>query len=265
MLRVINMRLANYDRDSWELHFVETGNFSITDLEARQNLYRGSAAQLIFHYSNIITPGINSFIELMWVVISEVQNNFYIGLLYNQPVYREQSEDFYLRPGAEILFLPEHILDIQYPTSQEPDLEQIFPKGPTRCWIRGEEIVLSESITEVPRDESAELHALANDYIEKKDYAKAIDCLEQSLLLVQNSPDRIIERRTVINSLGMLYYSVGNYIRAIDCYLQQLAISQEFKDTQGEKAALGNLALAYSDLGEDAEATEYFQRYHSAG
>jgi tetratricopeptide (TPR) repeat protein len=48
-----------------------------------------------------------------------------------------------------------------------------------------------------------------------------------------------------LGNLGLAYLNLGDYTKAIEYQQQWLAIAREIKDRQSEGAALGNLGLAY--------------------
>jgi hypothetical protein len=113
------MRLANSEQDDWELssgeeiHLHSPETFWIPPLEKRQNLQRGQAVKLIFDIEFLdeedeiaVQP------ERMWVIFTERYDNFYIGILDNYPASIGSSPDASLCFGAEIPFLPEHVIDI---------------------------------------------------------------------------------------------------------------------------------------------------------
>ena len=56
--------------------------------------------------------------------------------------------------------------------------------------------------------------------------------------------------------LGVAYAALGEPRKAIQFYEQALEIDREIGDRHGEGAALGNLGLAYADLGETHEGVE---------
>ena len=51
----------------------------------------------------------------MFVIVSEVVGDFYIGILESQPTSLELNENTYLCFGAEIPFKAEYIVDIDRP------------------------------------------------------------------------------------------------------------------------------------------------------
>ncbi|MEH2053748.1 CHAT domain-containing protein, partial [Nostoc sp.] len=63
-----------------------------------------------------------------------------------------------------------------------------------------------------------------------------------------------------LGNLGLAYSNLGNYAKAIEYEQQWLEIAREIKDRQSEGAALGNLGLAYNNLGKYAKAIEYYQQ-----
>ena len=54
-------------------------------------------------------------------------------------------------------------------------------------------------------------------------------------------------------------------VKAIEYYEQALKISRETGDRRGEGNHLGNLGLAYSDLGEPRKAIEFLKQSLSIG
>ena len=65
---------------------------------------------------------------------------------------------------------------------------------------------------------------------------------------------------THLGNLGIAYADLGETRRAIDFHEQALTISREIGDRRGEGAALGNLGLAYADLGETRRAIEFHEQ-----
>jgi hypothetical protein len=134
------IRLPTIEQDSWRLRSAEDSHrehpetFWIPPLEERANLRRGQGAKLIFEMScdEAGTEAVQS--ERMWVVIAEKIGETYIGILDNQPGCFAQSDDAYLRFGAEVPFRAEHVIDIGAPPIgyAEWQLGQV----PERRWAR---------------------------------------------------------------------------------------------------------------------------------
>lgn len=135
------MRLACHQKDYWELRSGEESHannpeeFWIPSLEQRQNIKRGQAARLIFDIESVdendqvVIQG-----ERMWTIVAEKIGDYYIGILDNQPASFEPIDNIYLCFGAEILFLPEHIIDIADPPQDYVDWQLSQP--PERKWPR---------------------------------------------------------------------------------------------------------------------------------
>ena len=66
-----------------------------------------------------------------------------------------------------------------------------------------------------------------------------------------------------LGNLGLAYADLGEVEKAIGSYEQALVITREIGDRRGEGNALGNLGLAYADLGEVEKAIGYYEQ--SAG
>jgi len=64
-----------------------------------------------------------------------------------------------------------------------------------------------------------------------------------------------------LGNLGLAYADLGEVRRAIGFYEQALAIAREIGDRRGEGADLGNLGLAYADLGEVRRAIGFYEQH----
>ncbi len=65
---------------------------------------------------------------------------------------------------------------------------------------------------------------------------------------------------SVIGNLGLAYSDLGQVEKAIQYYEKALAIAQEIGDRRGEGNALGNLGNAYSALGQVEKAIQYHEK-----
>ena len=65
---------------------------------------------------------------------------------------------------------------------------------------------------------------------------------------------------TVLGNLGLAYADLGELPKAIDHHQQRLGIAREIGDRRGEGQALGNLGLAYAVLGEVPKAIDHYQQ-----
>jgi len=63
-----------------------------------------------------------------------------------------------------------------------------------------------------------------------------------------------------LGNLGLAYANLGKIRRAIQFYEQALLIDREIGDRRGEGADLGNLGLAYADLGETNRAIQFHEQ-----
>ena len=73
----------------------------------------------------------------------------------------------------------------------------------------------------------------------------------------------IDDRRGELNALGNLglaYADLGQVERAIGYHEQSLVIAREIGDRQGEWNSLGNLGLAYSRLGQVERAIDFYEQ-----
>ena len=135
------MRLASYKLDFWQLRSGETAHeanpdkFWIPEEEQRKNLNVGDAAKLIFDIEGENEDGTIEVVgERIFVIISEVINEYYIGILDSQPAYVEPEDDFYLGFGVEIAFKAEHVIDVNRPP--EDYIKWQLDQKPEKLWER---------------------------------------------------------------------------------------------------------------------------------
>jgi tetratricopeptide (TPR) repeat protein len=64
-----------------------------------------------------------------------------------------------------------------------------------------------------------------------------------------------------LGNLGIAYKNLGEPRRAIEVYQQRLTIAHEIGDRRGEGNALGGLGIAYADLGDPRRAIELYEQW----
>ncbi|RZJ62107.1 MAG: hypothetical protein EOO58_01015 [Hymenobacter sp.] len=134
------MRQPSIETDYWELRSAEESHekygdrFWIPSLEDRQNIKRGQAARLIFDIEVDNEGETEVQGERMYVIVSEKIGDVYIGILDNQPACSDFEDDVYLCIGAEVPFLAEHVIDIDYPPQDHVDWQ--LGQKPERIWPR---------------------------------------------------------------------------------------------------------------------------------
>jgi tetratricopeptide (TPR) repeat protein len=65
-----------------------------------------------------------------------------------------------------------------------------------------------------------------------------------------------------LGNIGLAYNDLGQYTKASEYYEKDLSIAREIGDRGGEGAALGNLGIAYKNLGQYEKAIECHQQHH---
>ena len=116
--------LANITEDFWELRSGEKSHeenpekFWIPTQNERDSLKKGMAARLIFDVETkdengkILTNG-----ERMWVIVLSKKNDYYLGILSNEPASVEPDTS-YLKLGSKLWFKAEHVIDIDTPPKE---------------------------------------------------------------------------------------------------------------------------------------------------
>jgi hypothetical protein len=115
------LRLATLDLDGWELnsglaqHHRTPETFYMPSEKERRTLVEGDIVKLIFNIS--IPPDEDdpdapqTFGERMWVIVQRRVGPYYVGELNNNPVTSDEQDKLYA--GSEVIFLPEHVIDIE--------------------------------------------------------------------------------------------------------------------------------------------------------
>ena len=116
-----DVRLATIDLDGYELlsglaqNHRTPNTFYMPSEKNRQSLQKNDYAKLIFNIkvekdpSDIEDDGV--FGERMWVMVTSRTGPYYIGVLSNIPITSGEQEC--LSIDDEVIFLPEHVIDIQ--------------------------------------------------------------------------------------------------------------------------------------------------------
>ena len=95
---------VSYTLDSGvERHAETPDTFQIPPQADRENLKPGDLAKIIFR----IEIGDDVYVERMWVKLSEVRPEFYVGLLDNDPYCTDE-----LRSGMRVEFHADHVIQI---------------------------------------------------------------------------------------------------------------------------------------------------------
>lgn len=119
MTRATHIR-PSLHADGWALvsaeerHAAQPETFEIPPKDDREALVPGAAAKLLFHIETreagqVIDRGV----DRMWVIVRAVTPEGYMGVLDNDP---GESEGLNLREGDLIVFGPEHVAAIDYPS-----------------------------------------------------------------------------------------------------------------------------------------------------
>jgi tetratricopeptide (TPR) repeat protein len=88
---------------------------------------------------------------------------------------------------------------------------------------------------------------------------RAIGQYEEALKLYRAAHDKGSEAAT-LNSIGLVYDSLGQKERALESFNQALPILRKIADRSGEAVVLGNIGLIYSSLGERERALDFYNQ-----
>ncbi|WP_199320190.1 tetratricopeptide repeat protein, partial [Leptolyngbya sp. FACHB-261] len=88
---------------------------------------------------------------------------------------------------------------------------------------------------------------------------QAIVKYEEALLLWRAVGDRSGEAAT-LNSIGLVYDSLGDKQQALSYYNQALPLRRAVGDRSGEATTLNNIGLVYDSLGDKQQALSYYNQ-----
>jgi hypothetical protein len=119
----VDLRLATLDLDGYELrsglaqHHRTPGTFYMPEEEERQALNQGDIVKLIFIIKVPEDPedpedpdDDGTFGERMWVIVTGRSGPYFTGFLNNVPVTSDEQNNLHIED--EVIFLPEHVIDI---------------------------------------------------------------------------------------------------------------------------------------------------------
>jgi len=117
---IVEVRLATIDLDGYELrsglaqYHRTPETFYMPEEQERQTLEIGDIVKLIFIIEVPADPenpeDDGTFGERMWVIVTGKVGPYYIGTLNNIPVTSDEQDN--LSVDDEVVFLPEHVIDI---------------------------------------------------------------------------------------------------------------------------------------------------------
>lgn len=110
--------------------------------------------------------------------------------------------------------------------------------------------------------EAVILNNLAVAYDQLSEVQKALDSNEKALEIARQNGDQKAETR-YLNNLGVEYRSLGNWEKAVGCYRRAAELSRTDKNARG--LVLINLAVAYQNLGQLAQARRTFDQARALG
>ncbi|WP_431851156.1 hypothetical protein [Allosphingosinicella sp.] len=128
------MREPDFDVDGWclddgeEYHREAPETFWIPSKAAREGLYPGDLAKLIFRI-DVGGEDKQVAVERMWVLVRERIPNGYLGILDNNPHAIEENDELW--SGIELPFSARHVIDID--TANEKTIT-IAAEEPRRRW-----------------------------------------------------------------------------------------------------------------------------------
>ncbi|BAY23825.1 TPR repeat-containing protein [Calothrix sp. NIES-2100] len=82
--------------------------------------------------------------------------------------------------------------------------------------------------------------------------------LWQQALIIYREIKDPLGEGKTLGNIGIAYRDLGEYKKAIEYQQQRLAIAQQIKDRRGEGNALGNLGIVYFSLGDYKKAIDYY-------
>ncbi|MGB0369275.1 MAG: adenylate/guanylate cyclase domain-containing protein, partial [Flavobacteriales bacterium] len=100
---------------------------------------------------------------------------------------------------------------------------------------------------------------IGRSFDEKNNYSKAVENYNRALVIDKNAGRENLNAN-LMNTMGLLYGSLGNQTRELEYYVKGLRISQEMNDKPTMEMCVSNIGSVYLALGNYSRALEYFER-----
>ena len=129
------MRMPDFEVDGWCLEDGEARQaanperFVIPPPDVRHGLWVGDFAQLIFRIAVEDEEYPEEF-ERMWVIVREVSEDGYIGILDNEPGSVAENDDFWC--GIDLPFEARHVIDAREGNEESVGIAAVPAKRPWR-------------------------------------------------------------------------------------------------------------------------------------
>ncbi|MFO7882341.1 MAG: tetratricopeptide repeat-containing diguanylate cyclase [Kosmotogaceae bacterium] len=107
-----------------------------------------------------------------------------------------------------------------------------------------------------------EIDALTNLiqlYIDTSEYEKASENCDTLMEMCEKSGDRLTSARA-LNKKGLSEWQLGNIDIALNCLIESLSIFHEIDDSETDPSLLSNIAIMYSELGNNTKSKEYLEQ-----
>lgn len=107
-----------------------------------------------------------------------------------------------------------------------------------------------------------EIKALTNLiqlYIDVSEYERASEYCDTLLEMCEKSGNRI-ECARALNKKGLSEWQLGNIDVALDCLIEALSIFREINDSDIDSSLLSNIAIIYSERGNNIKSREYLEQ-----
>ena len=109
---------------------------------------------------------------------------------------------------------------------------------------------------------AATLNNQGGFYVDKGEYAKALDVMTESLSLFTELHD-LEAIGAVTNRMGVIYEEQSDFAAALDYYLKALAIRQQIGDKPGTAFSLTRVGNMYAKLNQLPQALDYYQQAYA--
>ncbi len=120
--------------------------------------------------------------------------------------------------------------------------------------------VLAACVEQEDWEAAYSLAAAIEDYLDLRGYRTERLIANQTGLLATRKLGRRHNEGAWLGNLGLAYSDIGQVEQAIKYYKEALTVAREIGDRRGEGNSLGKLGLAYRDLEQVHQARQYLER-----
>lgn len=103
-------------------------------------------------------------------------------------------------------------------------------------------------------------HALAINSTNREEYDKSVFYEKKSLSIITRQKDKLREKATILNSIGVIYLEQSMYLPALEYLYEALEVNVKTKNLLGQSRNYNNIGIIYLEQEEYSSALKSFEK-----